>query len=177
MFGIAFSMGCATHPAQNPVGQVFPSVHGKSLAGKSITIPDDFHGGPAIIIIGYKERSQFDIDRWLLGLSTKKLDIPIYEVPSIVGFFPGLMSNGIDDGMRSGIPEEDWSQVVTIYEDADKIAKFTGNTNGRIGRVVLLDAEGKVSFFHDRGFSVGALGRLDNTLSGLDRNSVAVRGK
>ena len=66
----------------------------------------------------------------------------------------------IDSGMRSGIPEEDWAAVVTVYEEADKLAAFTGNEAGRNGRVLLLDGEGQVVFYHDRGYSVGSLKKL-----------------
>ena len=175
--GAIFAMGCASHPATNPVGQAFPRVEGKSLSGKEVVIPDDFSGQASLIVIGYKQKSQFDIDRWLLGLSTKKLGIPVYEVPSVVGFIPSLFSNGIDDGMRRGIPQEDWSNVVTIYNDADKVAQFTGNDNGIVGRVVLLDAAGRVQFFHDRGFSVGALERLSQVVADLSQKSIAARGQ
>ena len=43
----------------------------------------------------------------------------------------------------------------------------TGNDDGLTGRVLLLDATGKVVFFHDRGFSVGSLQRLQQALAAL----------
>jgi hypothetical protein len=72
--------------------------------------------------------------------------------------------------MRSGIPREDWGSVVTVYGDGGAIARFTGNETGLTGRVLLLDAKGKVAFFHDRGYSISALKRLLETLRGLEAN-------
>ena len=111
--------------------------------------------------------SQFDIDRWLLGLNQIGLDVPVYELPTIPGLFPGLFAGAIDEGMRSGIPQEDWAIVVTIYDDADAVAKFLGNETPLPARVVLLDKDGRVAFFHDRGYSVGTLQRLQAALDQL----------
>ena len=55
--------------------------------------------------------------------------------------------------MRSGIPEEDWAVVVTLYGSAARpVTELTGTTNGRLARVMLLDADGAVAWFHDRGY-------------------------
>ena len=81
-------------------------------------------------------------------------------MPTIPGLIPGLFSSKIDAGMRSGIPKEDWPAVITIYGDGDVVARFTGNATPLPGRIVLLDKDGKVAFFHDRGFSAGSLQNL-----------------
>ena len=73
---------------------------------------------------------------------------------------PRMFAGFIDGGMRSGIPEEDWAAVVTVYEEGHKLAQFTGNEGSRNGRVLLLDGAGKVAFYHDRGYSVGSLKKL-----------------
>ena len=65
-------------------------------------------------------------------------------------------------GTVRGIPQEDWGSVITVYGDGDgdAVAQFTGNDDGLPGRIVLLDAAGRVAFFHDRGYSAGTLARL-----------------
>jgi cytochrome oxidase Cu insertion factor (SCO1/SenC/PrrC family) len=68
-----------------------------------------------------------------------------------------MFSTFIDNGMRKGIPKELWKGVVTVYEDGDMIQRFTGNINPNNARVMLLDAQGKILYFYDRGFSVAAL--------------------
>jgi predicted transcriptional regulator len=71
-----------------------------------------------------------------------------------------VIAGKIDEGMRSGIPEDLWKIVVTVYDDAEKIINFTGNEDPSNARVVVLDKDGKVRLFHDRGFSVNALNNL-----------------
>lgn len=152
---------------RDPTGEVFPSVVGESLQGERIEIPEAFRGRPVVLLVGYLQESQFDIDRWLLGLSEARVDVAVREVPTLPGLAPRVFAGWIDSGMRRGIPEEDWGAVVTVYGDGPEIAAFTGNREGLPGRVLLLDGEGRVAFFHDRGYSVGALGRLREALAGL----------
>jgi hypothetical protein len=150
----------SSYPNQAITGQVFPSVSGQTLEKELMTLPDDFKGEVTLLLIGYKQDSQFDIDRWLIGLDMTQTQVSVFEVPTIQGLFPRMFSTLIDNGMRSGIPKPLWKGVVTIYKDGDKVQAFTGNAQPNNARVVLLNAQGKVIYFHDQGFSVDALNQL-----------------
>jgi hypothetical protein len=90
----------------------------------------------------------------VLGLLQAELSAPLVEVPTIPGLVPTVISGWIEDGMRSGIPEEDWGAVVTLYGSAAKpVTELTGTENGRNARVIVLDAEGRIAWFDDTGFS------------------------
>ena len=71
----------------------------------------------------------------------KVLKIKVVEVPAVVGWFPDTFLQGtIDNGMRAGIPAEDWGAVVTLYgSDATRVQELTGNENPRNGRILLLE--------------------------------------
>ena len=97
----------------------------------------------------------------VLGLKQLKTPIGIAEIPAIQGLVPRVIKSRIDQGMRNGIPEEDWGIVISVYKDAEKIARFLGNNNPRNVRVVLLDDAGEVRWFHDRGFSADRAMELD----------------
>jgi len=144
-------------PNRDPLGEPFPQVRGESLEGTEMTIPDDLNGAPALLIVGYLQDAQFDADRWLFGLLQSEVDVRILEIPTVRGWVPRMISGKIDQGMRNGIPSEDWGTVVTVYDDADKVAQFTGTELGNNVRVFLLDAQGEVIWFHDRGYSAGVL--------------------
>jgi len=156
-----------TFPRQDPVGAEFPQISGDSLDDREVLIPADFSGKETLLLIGYEMDSQFDIDRWLFGLNQAGVELPIYELPTIRGMVPGMISERINQGMRSGIPSEDWAIVVTIYRDADVVAAFLGNETPLPARVVLLDKLGRVVFFHDRGYSTGTLIKLRSELDRL----------
>ncbi len=153
-------VSCSSFPNQDIVGKGFPSVSGKALDGKEWSIPEDFKGEMTLLLVGFRHKSQFDIDRWFIGLDMKKATIPTFEAPTIKGMFPQMFSTMIDEGMKKGIPKPIWKGVITIYEDGSKVQEFLGNVNPRSARVILLGKDGKVLFFHDTGFSVPALNRL-----------------
>ncbi|MBU0476000.1 MAG: hypothetical protein KKF62_17780 [Bacteroidetes bacterium] len=164
---IALSVvGCSTtYTNRNPVGEIFPTVSGESLEKIEIEMPQYFNGSKVILLLGYKQDSQFDIDRWLIGLDQTETKAKIYELPTIQGLFPRMFSTFIDNGMRKGIPKELWGGVITIYRDGSVVQEFTGNENGNNARVLVIDENGKVIYFYDRGFAVSALNQLRQKLA------------
>ena len=161
IFLVILLAGCSSqYPNQSLVGKQFPTISGESLDEEQVVIPNDFNDKYSLLLIGYKQDSQFDIDRWLIGLDMKGVSVPTYELPTIQGMVPRMFSTFIDNGMRKGIPKELWGGVITIYKDGDTVQKFTGNTNPNNCRVVLINRVGKIMYFYDDGFSVSALNRL-----------------
>jgi len=167
LVGLSTTSCSTTWPRRDPTGEVFPTVSGTSLAGDAVSLPALGAGAPLLLLVGYEQEAQFDLDRWLLGLDQAGWRLRTLEVPTLPGLFPRLLAGTIDGGMRRGIPAEDWASVVTVYGDASRIAEFTGNEDGLTGRVLLLDRAGKVVFFHDRGFSVGRLKALVEAAGGI----------
>ncbi|MEO0480391.1 MAG: hypothetical protein AAF196_12995 [Planctomycetota bacterium] len=171
---LASMQSCSSTPRRDPTGERFPTVEGEALSGETVTVPDDLLGAPALLMVGYLQKTQFDLDRWLTGLEFAKrdgrlpADLQVREMPTIENLFARMAGGFIDEGMRGGIPKEDWSAVVTVYGDASSIVEFTGDEDGNNGRVLLLDREGTVVWFHDRGFSSGKLGELLNALDAMN---------
>ena len=152
----------STIPNRDPVGQAFPAVAGEALDGESWQIPGDLAGKPAILLIGFVQDSQFDIDRWLLGLVQSGTPVPFLELPTIPGLAPRMFKGRIDEGMRGGIPVDDWRGVITLWgDDARRVVELTGNERPNSARVLLLDAEGQVAWFADHGYSASEMVELD----------------
>ncbi len=152
----------APRPNRDPLGEPFPEVAGKALDGKPWQLPGDLAGGPAILLIGYVQDAQFDIDRWLLGITQVGTPVPFLELPTIEGLAPRMFKGYIDDGMRGGIPIEDWRGVVTLWaDDAASVVALTGNERPNNARVALLDPQGRVAWFADRGYSAAQMVELD----------------
>jgi hypothetical protein len=154
-------VGCATtYTNKNPVGELFPNISGESLEKKEVNMPEYFKGSKVILLLGYKQDSQFDIDRWLIGLDMTKTKVKVFELPTIQGMLPRMFSTFIDEGMRKGIPKELWGGVITVYSDGAELQEFTGNENPNNARVILLNEQSEILYFYDRGFSVTALNEL-----------------
>ncbi len=156
MIGIPAIYGCQSPlPNRNPTGDAFPPVTGRDLEDSEIVLPLDLAGTPALVLVGYVQGTQFDIDRWMLGMIQSESDLKLVEVPAVGGWFPELfLQPTIDEGMKAGIPAENWSSVVTLYgEDAERVRRFTGTQRPRNARVMLLDTNGSVAWFWDQGYS------------------------
>ncbi|MDJ0741292.1 MAG: hypothetical protein QNJ91_16375 [Gammaproteobacteria bacterium] len=167
--GLALAGCTSTFPNRNPVGEAFPPVTGQSLAGAEQRLPQAFRGRPVVLLLGFVQDAQFDIDRWLIGLDMTATTVDVYEIPTIQGMLPRVFRTRIDDGMRAGIPQDLWQAVITVYDDGETVQAFTGNANPNNARALLLDDAGDVVFFHDAGFSVAALNALRQRLQGLQR--------
>lgn len=167
LLSAVFITGCgATYPNRTPLGETFPTVTGKSLAGEEVVVPDALRGEKVILVLAYEQDAQFDVDRWGIGFFTADLDLPpVYEIPTIPGLLPSLFQDAIDGGMRKGIPKESWRDVITVYGgDGGVLAEWTGTENDLNARIVLLDEEGVVRWFHDRGYGLPPLQDLLETL-------------
>ena len=84
-----YSIGCSKKFVNRfPIGENFPSVKGQSLEKKIYNIPEDFKGEKVLFLIGYVQNTQFDIDRWTIGLDQSGSKVKIFERPATQGFFP-----------------------------------------------------------------------------------------
>ena len=164
LFSIVLT-GCATkYPNRSPQGEVFPPVTGTALTKEVKNLPDDLPQENVLLLLGYVQNAQFDIDRWLIGLDMTKTNVAVYELPTIQGMFPRMFQTQIDNGMRKGIPKEIWGGVITIYEDGETIQRMTGNQDPNNARVLLLNQAREIVWFYDRGFSVAALNDVRSRL-------------
>jgi len=159
-------VGCSSPlPNRDPTGEPFPEVTAEALDGQAWSIPVAWSGSPTVAILGYVQDAQFDIDRWLIGLDMTKTQVKVFELPTIKGLFPRMFSDKIDEGMRKGIPKPLWGGVITVYQQGERVQRFTGSERPRNARVLLLDQQGVVRYMNDEGFSVPGLNQLREALS------------
>lgn len=151
----------------NVTQSMFPTVQGESLNKEKITLPDHYKGKNTLLLIGYQQKTQFDIDRWILGVLQADIPVEIVEVPTIAGMMPQMVQGFINNGMRSGIPSADWAAVVTVYEDAPKIIQALGNERPQSAYAVLLDRQGKILWTSNIGYSAGQILELKKLVASL----------
>ena len=145
----------------------FPQVRGENLKEESVVIPDQYRGKPTLLLVGYTQKAQFDIDRWILGSLQADIPVEIVEVPTIAGMVPQMVQGFINNGMRSGIPTTDWASVVTVYEDAPTIIATLGNERPQSAYAVLLDREGRIVWSSNIGYSASQILDLKKQAEGL----------
>ena len=146
---------------------MFPEVHGQNLNKEEIILPSHYKGHTTVLLIGYQQKTQFDIDRWILGLLQAAVPVKIVEVPTIAGMMPQMVQTFIDGGMRSGIPDKDWASVVTVYGDASKIIDALGNERPQSAHVVLLNKEGQIIWHSNQGYSATQILEVKNIIENI----------
>jgi hypothetical protein len=120
-----------------------------------------------LVLVGYTQKAQFDIDRWILGALQADVKAQIVEVPTIAGMMPQMVQGFIDNGMRSGIPKSDWASVVTLYEDAPKVIEALGNERPQSAYAVLLNKEGRIVWSSNIGYSASQVLELKKVADSL----------
>ena len=128
------------------IGQPFPEITSKSLAGKVVTLPESVKGKVALVCIAFVRSSQGMIDSWAQPFEQefgKDSMFAVYEVPMINKGWK-VLSWMIDSGMRGGIPVEKHDNVVTFYGDYSGYQETLGMENTNLAYVFLLDPEGIV---------------------------------
>lgn len=162
-------VACSTKVStpSNVRNSLFPRVQGTNLDKQPITIPDHYRGKIALVLVGYTQKAQFDIDRWILGALQADIKAQIVEVPTIAGMMPQMVQGFIDNGMRSGIPKADWASVVTVYEDAPKVIEALGNERPQSAYALLLNKEGRIVWSSNLGYSATQILELKNVAEAL----------
>lgn len=151
----------------NVQNSLFPRVQGTNLDKQPITLPDHYRGKTTLVLVGYTQKAQFDIDRWILGALQADVKVEIVEVPTIAGMMPQMVQGFIDNGMRSGIPKADWASVVTVYEDAPKVIEALGNERPQSAYAVLLNKEGRIVWSSNIGYSASQILELKRIADSL----------
>jgi hypothetical protein len=126
------------------VGQRFPEITSKSLAGTVVTLPEIAEGKVALICIAFVRRAQSMIDSWAQPFELefgKDSRFIIYEVPMISEAWK-LLSWMIDSGMRGGIPVDKHDNVVTFYGNYSGYRQALGMEDTNFAYIFLLDHEG-----------------------------------
>jgi hypothetical protein len=128
------------------IGEQFPRLAGEALDGTQVVFPDSVKGQPALILVAFQQRTQPQVDTWLQQAQQLQQRYPalqVYEVPMIAQGY-SVMSDYIDSGMRSGIPQDQHSQVVTYYGARERYFEAFGVDDKRSCYAFLLDPDGTV---------------------------------
>lgn len=126
--------------------QHFPSLIGIDLQGNQRTLPDAFAGTYNIIAVGFEREHQTPINTWIPtidALLEKDNRLRFYEVP-VIYEMNALMRGWINNGMRSGIPDEIAREhTITVYTDRESFLSLM-NMDAAHNYTLLVDQSGKI---------------------------------
>lgn len=156
-----------------PLNKKLPAVTGTNLAGERVSLPDDLMGKPAVLLVAYRRGTQADVDQWISLIEEAMPGLAFLEVPAISNPVWRPLQGWIDGGMRRGVPQARWHQVVTLYDDAPILKNFLGDYGSYHTHVALLDGSGLVRWFYAGGFNHAAAEELSRAVSRPDATATS----
>lgn len=148
--------GAAAESPSGLVGETFPSVTGESLDGAAVSLPGDYAGAPAIVLVAPSKDSQDDADKWIAALRPKK-HVVFVETPILGSLITRMMQGFINGKMRGGEPKDMWPRIVPMYKDGDELKELFGDHGTLRTYVTVIDGDGVIRTFLTSGFSDEAL--------------------
>lgn len=140
------------------VGTRFAQISSDTLAGTSITLPDDARGKITLITVAFQHGTQQQLDSWMnpfLEAFGTKPGFTFYEIPMLTAEVKPFAFR-IDGGMRSGIPEAKHNNVMTYYGDYSPYLPLLQIDDLTLGYAFLLDRDGIIRW-HGEGFATGKM--------------------
>jgi hypothetical protein len=126
---------------------LFPTVKGRNLDGRNLTLPADLDGRARIVIVAFQREQQLVVNSWLptvRALAGQYPELRYYELPTISRGY-SLMRPIIDGGMRGGIKDPAArTATITLYIDRDPFMKQLGIADVENIHVFLLDQNGYI---------------------------------
>ena len=134
-----------------PAGSEPPKLHGETLEGKAIVLPDAAAGKVTMLVLGASRKGGDRTGPWREHFaadfgSTPRAD---YYVAALLQRVPGIMRGMIRSGIRSGTPPEGRSHGLTCASDEDAWRKYLAMTDDSLPSVLLLDASGHVRWSYN----------------------------
>jgi len=123
------------------VGQSIPHVTAVSLNGNPVSLPSDFAGKPAILIIGFSREGGDQCGPFARKLAKEPNVIDgkaiVYQI-AMLESAPRLIRPMILHGMRSGIPKTEQSRFLPLFHDENQWKQAAGFTKSAEGNAYLL---------------------------------------
>jgi hypothetical protein len=147
--------GCtAQYPARHVVGETLPTVTGRSLADKAVTLPDAVAGRVVVLFVVYDREAHDDVRPWADTVARDLPGVQVMEVGVVLSPWLGWQRERLFKTLQDKTPRLLRSAVVLLHdEDAAALGRFTGNREPEKLRVLLLDETGEVLFFNADGYN------------------------
>lgn len=129
-----------------PAGSEPPKLHGETLDGHSILLPDAAAGKVTLLVLGASRRGGERTGPWKNHFVADFGPNPIasYYVAALLQSVPGPFRGMIRSGMRSGTPVAAQGHVLISGSDDDAWKKYLGIHDTSVPAVLLLDGSGHV---------------------------------
>jgi hypothetical protein len=133
-----------------------PKLHGQTLDGKSIVLPNDAAGKVTLLVLGASRKGGEQTNPWKEHFIADFGANPqaAYYVAALLQRVPTPFRAVIRTSMRSGTPNAVRSHVLTSASDEDAWKNYLGMGNDSLPGVLLFDESGHALWSHVGVFDV-----------------------
>jgi hypothetical protein len=131
-------------------GAEVPRLHGQTLDGNPIVLPDDAAGKMLLLVLGASRKGGDRTGPWKDHFIADFGTNPhaTYYVAALLQRVPAAFRGVIRTGMRSGTPDAARSHVVISASDEDAWKNYLEMRDDNLPGIVLLDQAGHVLWRH-----------------------------
>ena len=145
---LAGFVGAGSNSDVIPGGKdTFPRVTGINLLGDEVRLPDGFEGDINLVVVGFVQEHQKDIDTWIAalpGLLAAGSSLRLYEVP-VIYRASAPFRLWVNNGMHYGIPDPvARKRTITVYADQGKFVESVGASGLDRIHALLVDKSGRI---------------------------------
>jgi hypothetical protein len=126
--------------------QTLPVVHGTSVGGRPVTLPDQAKGKIAVLVIGFSRGSAAPAGAWATQLKTdfaRNADVAVFRLPfleEVPRMFRGLAMSGVN---KSAGPD-DRDTVVPVFESEAAFKRLVKYSKPNDAYILLVDRTGQI---------------------------------
>ena len=126
--------------------QTLPVVHGTSVSGHSVTLPDQARGKVAVLVIGFSRNSAIPTGVWGQRLKAefgRDPGVSIFRMPFLEEV-PRLFRGMAIAGVKHAAGSEDRDTMVMVFESEAVFKHLAGYAKPDDAYIVVLDAKGAI---------------------------------
>ena len=125
-------------------GEPMPAVRGKNLNEKTVELPKDIAGKPAVLAFGFSKDAGVPVRSWAAIVQKEFPNVPVFQIPVLEGV-PRLFRGFAVSGIRNDTPTANREFLVLLYQDEKLWRDRLEVKDDKQAYLVVLDSQGRVA--------------------------------
>ncbi len=148
-----------------------PAVHGVTLSGERVELPEAIAGKVGVLVVGFSQASREQAGAWggrLAGDYRTSTAVTYYEMPVLAGV-PRLLRGWVLRKIAAEVPDRAKNKFLPIYDHEGEWKSAAGYGKVEDAYVLLVDSSGLVRWRCEGEASDASYGELQRRVTDLER--------
>lgn len=141
---LALLLATATAGTQPPLH--VPPVHGKTLSGAAVELPEALHARTGVLVLGFSQAARAEVAAWARRLAADYRDSPTvtyYEMPVLAGA-PRLLRGWVLGKVAEDVPDRAKPRVLPVLDHEADWKTLAGYERDDSAYILLVNEQGEV---------------------------------